>query len=85
VRGHSFLGNIEYTWVLDQLQHGIMVFYDAGTAWNSLQLNVADTVVLQSVGFAFKTLDDDFQVDFAWPVGSIGGQLAVSVRLNRTF
>lgn len=94
VRGHSFfaqsgdfelLGNLEYTFVIDELEHGVMVFYDAGTAWNSLQRDLADTVFLQSVGFAFKSLDDDFQVDFAWPVGSIGGQLEVSVRLNRTF
>ena len=94
VRGHSFfaqsgdfelLGNIEYTFVIDDLEHGVMFFYDAGTAWNSTVIDLEDSVVLQSLGFAFKSLDDDFQVGFAWPIGTIGGDLEVSVRLNRTF
>jgi hypothetical protein len=93
-RGHSFfaqsghfelLGNIEYTFVIDDLEHGVMFFYDAGTAWNSTVIDLEESVVLQSLGFAFKSLDDDFQIGFAWPIGTVGGDLEVSVRLNRTF
>jgi hypothetical protein len=82
---HQVLGNLEYTFVIDRLEHGILLFYDAGTAWNSLTHDFDASVLLQSVGFGFKSLDDDFQVDLAWPVGSVTGQMEASVRLNRTF
>jgi outer membrane protein assembly factor BamA len=94
VRGHAFfaqsgdrkwLGNIEYTFVIDRLEHGILMFYDAGTAWNSLTHDFDASVVLQAMGFGFKSLDDDFQANVAWPVGAIGGDVEVTVRLNRTF
>jgi len=94
VRGHAFysqsgdrelLGNVEYTLLLERLEHGLMFFYDAGTAWNTLVTDLDHSVVLQSLGFAIKSLDDDFQICFAWPVGAVGGDLETTVRLNRTF
>ena len=94
VRGHSFyaqvgdrtlLGNLEYTLFSERLNHGLLFFYDAGTAWNSLQDSFVDATVLQSLGTGVRSLDDDFQVLCAWPIGPIAGHPEVSVRLNRTF
>lgn len=94
VRGHSFfaqvgdrtaLGNFEYTLFSEHLNYGLLCFYDAGTAWNSLQGAFADATILQSIGTGIRSLDDDIQVLCAWPIGPIAGHLEVGVRLNRTF
>lgn len=94
VRGHAFraqygdrevLGNLEYTFLFHRLNHGAVVFYDAGTAWNSDVMHLGDTLVMQAVGVGFKTTDDDFQVNFAKPVGAVKGGIETTVRLNRTF
>jgi hypothetical protein len=93
VRGHAFrtqrgdrelLGNLEYTFLFDRLDWGAMLFYDAGTAWDSRTRDLADTTLLQAIGFGFKTSDDDFQVNFAKPLDVDGG-IETTVRLNRTF
>lgn len=94
VRGHEFraqagdrevLGNVEYTFLFDRLDHGVVVFYDAGTAWNSDLARMRDATLLQAVGFGFKTTDDDFQLNFAKPIGEVKGGIETTVRLNRTF
>ncbi len=94
VRGHAFfaqvgdrelLGNVEYTLFSEHINQGLFFFYDLGTAWNSLQDRFVDATVLQSVGTGVRSLNDDFQVLCAWPVGPIAGHPEVSVRLNRTF
>ncbi len=94
VRGHAFraqygdrelLGNLEYTFLFDRMNHGAVVFYDAGTAWNSDQAHWRDTDVLQAIGFGFKSSDDDFQVNMAKPIGQSKGAIETTVRLNRTF
>lgn len=95
VRGHAFrslygdremLANIEYTFLFDRLNHGVMVFYDAGTAWNSDTSRLADSDMLQSVGVGFKSSNDDFQINFAKPVGAASEDgIETTVRLNRTF
>lgn len=94
VRGHQFraqygdrevLGNLEYTFLFDKLDHGVVVFYDAGTAWNSEVSHLHDAAVMQAVGVGFKTTNDDFQVNFAKPIGQVKGSIETTVRLNRTF
>lgn len=94
VRGHPFraqmgdreiLGNLEYTFLFNRLDHGIVLFYDGGTAWNSDVATLQDATVLQAVGVGFKTTNDDFQVNFAKPVGAVKGGIETTVRLNRTF
>lgn len=94
VRGHPFraqygdrevLGNMEYTFLFHRLSYGAVLFYDAGTAWNSDVMHLDDTLVMQSVGVGFKTTDDDFQVNFAKPIGAVKGGIETTVRLNRTF
>lgn len=94
VRGHAFrsqwgdrelLGNVEYTFLFDRLDWGAMLFYDAGTAWDSRVRDLEDTTPLQAIGFGFKTSDDDFQVNFAKPLDGERGGIETTVRLNRTF
>jgi hypothetical protein len=94
VRGHEFrsqigdrelLGNLEYTFMVDELDGGVLLFYDAGTAWSSLDQRLADSTILQAVGFGFRSWDDDFQINFAKPVGAVRGGIETTVRLNRTF
>ena len=94
VRGHAFraqygdrelLGNIEYTFLFNRMNHGAVVFYDAGTAWASDQAGWRDTNVLQAIGFGLKSSDDDFQVNMAKPIGQSKGGIETTVRLNRTF
>jgi hypothetical protein len=94
VRGHEFrslygdseiLGNFEYTYLFWDLRYGALLFYDAGTAWNSSAGPLSDATALQSVGFGLKTADNDFQLTFAKPVGGIAGDWETVVRLNRTF
>jgi hypothetical protein len=95
VRGHEFrsrygdremLGNLEYTFLFDRSNYGALVFYDAGTVWNSNDSRLADSDVMQSVGVGFKTSNDDFQINFAKPVGSASAAgIETTVRLNRTF
>jgi hypothetical protein len=94
VRGHEFralygdrelLGNIEYTFLSSQLNAGAMLFYDMGSAWDSRRETLESAKLLQSVGFGFKSANDDFQIDFAKPVGEVKGGIETSVRLNRTF
>jgi hypothetical protein len=95
VRGHAFrslygdrevVGNVEYTFLFDRLSHGVMVFYDAGTAWDSSRSRLADSDVLQSLGIGFKSSNDDFQINFAKPIGAASEDgIETTVRLNRTF
>ncbi len=94
VRGHGFrsqygdrelLGNLEYTFLFERMDGGAIAFYDLGTAWDSTDQRFADTTFLQAVGVGFKSADDDFQVNFAKPFGSVQGGIETTVRLNRTF
>jgi len=96
-RGHEFrsmygdqslLGSAEYTLLFWNLNYGAFTFYDAATAWKSTDRygeRLEDSTLLQSVGFGFKTADDDFQVQFAKPVGAVDGGWETTVRLERTF
>jgi hypothetical protein len=95
VRGHAYrslygdrhvLANIEYTFLFDRLNHGAVLFYDAGTAWNSDHSRLADSDMLQAVGIGFKSSNDDFQINFAKPIGAASEDgIETTVRLNRTF
>ena len=94
VRGHGFrsqfgdremLGNVEYTMLIEPLDGGVLAFYDLGSAWDSTHQDFQDTTFLQSVGFGFKSADDDFQINFAKPFGAVQGGIETTVRLNRTF
>lgn len=94
VRGHEFrsqagdhemLGNFEYTLLFGNFEYGLTFLYDAGTAWNSTQQRLDEAVLLQSIGIAFKTSDDDFRVQFAKPVGAVEGDVETTVRLQRAF
>lgn len=95
VRGHEFrslygdrhaLGNIEYTFLFNRLNHGFVLFYDAGTAWNSDTSELTNSFVMQAAGVGFKSSNDDFQINFAKPVGAgSDGGIETTVRLNRTF
>ena len=94
VRGHEFrdrygdhelLGNLEYTFLSDDLDGGVLLFYDAGTAWDSSKEHLDSSPVLQAVGFGYRTANDDFQINFAKPIGTVRGGIETTVRLNRTF
>ncbi len=96
-RGHSFrsvygdrslLGSVEYTLLFWNMNYGAFTFYDAATAWKSTALygeGLEDSTWLQSVGFGFKTADDNFLLQFAKPVGAVEGGWETTVRLERTF
>ena len=94
VRGHEFrsqvgdselLGNLEYSFLSDNLNAGVLLFYDAGTAWDSSRETLDRATLLQAVGFGFKSADGDFQIQFAKPIGAVKGGFETSVRLSRTF
>lgn len=85
VGDHELLGNVEYSLLFGGLNYGLTFLYDVGTAWNSTTTGLDETTLLQAVGVALKSSNDDFRVQVAKPVGAVDGDVETLVRIERTF